>query len=143
MSRKVQYIWAAVVAFFGLVALGAAFSTDGSVREFVDGKYQASTSSDPKLKGALVYKSSDPPSRVVEEITKAWKPADRHVDPAGHFLRYSNDFIVVAPVGTGSSIIVDEQDRGYVRWYPYVGGYWGTYSAPGEAVRGGGPGAGK
>ena len=82
---------------------------------------------------------------MAASIAGKWKPAERLADPSGYFLRYRNDIVAVtaAPEGGGSRIFVDEERRGYARWYPYVGGYWGTYSGPGEGFRGGGPGAGK
>ena len=47
------------------------------------------------------------------------------------------------PGQAGSRIYVDDQRQGYNRWYPYIGGRWGTFSGPGETFRGGGPAAGK
>lgn len=144
MSRRTQFIGAGVVAGIGLIVLLVVFfSGSGSVREYVDDNYRRTKSSDPALKGARVYSSPKAASDVTEDIAEAWKPAERHVDPAAYFLRYRNDIVVVSPAGSGSRIVIDSQERGYARWYPFIGGYWGTYTSPGGDVRGGGPGAGK
>ena len=81
---------------------------------------------------------------MAKDIAGAWKPADRLNDPSAIFLRYRGDYVAITPDSAGGShIYVDDERRGYARWYPHVGGYWGTYSGPGEGIRGGGPGAGK
>lgn len=143
MSRRAQLLLAACVAGLGVLLLLVPFAGPSSVREWVDGRYTKSPSTDPALTGAAVYTSSKSASSVVDEISASWKPADRHSDPTGHFLRYQNDMVVVQPTTAGTRIIVDSERRGYARWYPFIGGYWGTYSGGGEDVRGGGPGAGK
>lgn len=144
MSRRAQLLVAAGIAAFGLlVLLATAFAGPRSVRDHIAASYAKTATTDPALKGSTVYRSADAPSKVVEDITSAWKPADRHAEPAGFFLRYRNDMVVVSPDGDGSRIVVDEARRGYSRWYPYVGGYWGTYTGGGDDIRGGGPGAGK
>lgn len=144
MTRRAQLTVAGVLAGLGLIVLVAvAFTRTGSVREYVAERYQRASSSDPALAGALVYTSSQPASRVAEDIAGRWKPADRHTDPAGYFLRYRNDMVVVSPTASGSRITVDDEARGYNRWYPFIGGYWGTYTGSGDGIRGGGPGAGK
>lgn len=145
MSRRSQLIGAAILAGLGiLIVLGMVFLSEGSVREYVAERYTRTSSDDPALAGALVYTSTRSAAVVTNEITSAWKPADRHTDPAGYFLRYRDDIIAVSPTASGGSrIVVDDGDRGYTRWYGFVGGYWGTYSGPAEGLRGGGPGAGK
>ena len=144
MSRRTLVAIGAGILATGLVILVVlSMTTAGSVREHIRSTYRRTTVDDPALKGALVYSSSDAPSKVVSDISKRWTPAERHTDAAGQFLRYRNDIVVVAPAGGGSRIYVDETDRGYNRWYPYIGGYWGTYSGPGGGFRGGGPGSGK
>jgi len=93
-----------------------------------------------------VYTSTRPPGDVAHSIASAWKPAERINDPGGYFLRYNSAIVAVTAAGAGqagSKIYVDDQRQGYNRWYPYIGGRWGTFSGPGETFRGGGPAAGK
>lgn len=144
MSRRTQIILALLVAGLGVLLLvGVVFGGSGSVREHIAATYDRVDGDDPALEGALVYASTDPPSRVARDIADAWSPADRHADPSGYFLRYRDDIVVVSSTDTGSRIVVDEERRGYTRWYPFIGGYWGTYTGRGDDIRGGGPGAGK
>jgi hypothetical protein len=144
VTRRTQLLIAGVLAGIGiLVLVGIAFAGPRSVRSYVADHYQRSRTSDAALAGALVYTSSRQPREVANDIASAWRPADRHTDPAGYFLRYRNDIVVVSPSGSGTRITVDDEHRGYARWYPFIGGYWGTYSGAGEGFRGGGPGAGK
>ena len=141
MSARWQLVAALVVTVLGGLALfGVLFGTSGSVREHVADRYTRVSSS----RGSATYSSADPPSEVAADIADEWKPAERLNDPSGYFLRYSNTIVAVtAATGGGSRIHVDDERRGYARWYPYVGGWWGTYSGPAEGVRGGGPGVGK
>jgi len=128
----------------GALALGAVVAgTRGSVREHVRGKYTLISTTNGGR--SAEYSAPGKPSAVAASIASKWKPSERLTDPSGFFLRYRNDIVVVsaASEGTGSRIFVDDERRGYTRWYPYIGGYWGSYSGPGEGFRGGGPGAGK
>ncbi|MGX6450136.1 DUF4247 domain-containing protein [Patulibacter sp. S7RM1-6] len=128
----------AVVALLVLV-LGLA-SCGGSVRGYVRDHYAKVSSRN----GSDVYRSNDAVAKVTKDIAGAWKPADRVTDPGGVFLRYRDDLVAIRPrTGGGSEITVDDAERGYAHWYPYVGGWFGTYSGPGEGFRGGGPGSGK
>ena len=144
MSWRNHALGATALILFGLLALGGvALATRGSVRDHLRDRYTLVSTSDSGR--SAVYSSPERPSAVAASIADKWKPADRLSDPSGFFLRYRNDIVAVtaAPEGRGSRIHVDEERRGYTRWYPYIGGYWGTYSGPGEGFRGGGPGAGK
>lgn len=145
LSNRAHLFGGLAVAAFGLVLLASAFWIgSGSVRDHVAGNYTRVQNTDPAYQGALVYHSDRPPARVVASITDKWKPARRHIDASAYFLRYNRDIVVVAPDPAGGSrIYVDDTNRGYARWYPYLGGHWGTYSGPGDEFRGGGPGAGK
>ena len=143
MSWRGHAVFGVVLVVVGLLALGGVLlSSDGGVRDHLRERYTLVSTSDGGR--SAVYSSTSRPSAVAAAIAGAWKPADRRSDPSGFFLRYRNDIVAVTP-GTdgGSRIYVDPERRGYTRWYPYVGGYWGTYSGPGESFRGGGPGAGK
>lgn len=122
----------------GVLGLVLTFASAGSVKSYVKDHYKR-TGSD---RGAQVYTSPKPPARVASEIAKAHKPADRRVTPEGVFLRYRGDFVGVLASGRGSRIEVADEKRGYGLFFPFVGGYWGTYSGPAESFRGGGPGGG-
>lgn len=122
-----------------LLLAGCAMPSGGSPRGWVNSNYTKESSNGD----SAVYTSPKPPKQVVNDLTGAWRPAEKRADAAGYFLRYSNLIVGVVPSGTGSKIYLDDERRGYSRWYPYVGGYWGTYTGPGEGFRGGGPGAGK
>lgn len=145
MSPKAKLVAALAAAGLGGAALlGLLFGTRGSVREHVAGKYQRVAA---ESKGrSVVYTSTQPPGTVAASIARAWKPAERINDPGGYFLRYKSAIVAVTAAGAGqagSRIYVDDQRAGYNRWYPYLGGRWGTFSGPAETFRGGGPAAGK
>jgi hypothetical protein len=134
----------AAVGVGGVALVGLLFGTKGSVRSHIAGKYQR-VEAESKGRSA-VYTSSQPPGTVAQSIAGAWKPAERVNDPGGFFLRYRSAIVAVTAAAAGqqgSRIYVDDQRQGYNRWYPYVGGLWGTFSGPGETFRGGGPAAGK
>ncbi len=141
MTRRGHVIGALLLGAVGLVTLLAlAIPAFGSPREYVHDNYRLVSRDGDSAR----YSSPRAASRVVGEIAGRWKPYDRHNDPSGYYLRYSDDVIAVTPAATGGSTIwVDDADRGYTRWYGHVGGWWGTYSGPAEGTRGGGPGAGK
>jgi hypothetical protein len=145
VSPKLKLVAALAAAGVGGVALvGLLAGTRGSVREYIAGKYQRVPA---ESKGrSVVYTSTQPPGTVARSIAKAWKPAERINDPGGYFLRYNSAIIAVTAAAAGQSgsrIYVDDQRSGYNRWYPYLGGRWGTFSGPAETFRGGGPAAGK
>lgn len=131
----------AVVALIALVVLVTSLSSCGSSpRSYVRDHYTAAG----KRNGTEVYRSRDRTEKVVKDITNAWKPADRLTDAGGVFLRYRDELVAVRPrTGGGSEISVEDPERGYAHWYPYVGGWFGTYSGRAEGFRGGGPGTGK
>lgn len=134
----------ALIALVGLGGCAVAVARGGGVREHVRDTYRAAgTERAPNGARTLVFLSDKRPTAVADEIIGARKPADKRATPAGVFLRYSSDVISIVPQGRGSKILVDDDDAGYVRAYPYVGGFWGTYSGPAESFRGGGPGVGK
>jgi hypothetical protein len=145
VSPRVKLLAALGAAGIGLAALvGVLFGTKGSVRSHISGKYQR-VEAESKGRSA-VYMSTQPPGAVAKAISGAWKPAERINDPGGYFLRYRSAIVAVTAAAAGqqgSRIYVDDQRQGYNRWYPYLGGRWGTFSGPGETFRGGGPGAGK
>ncbi len=133
---------ALVVALATVLLAGCGL--DASVRNHVRDNYRFEREERTREGRSLVYRSDQPPTRTAAEIAGARPPADRRNTASGVFLRYSKDFVGVVPDGRGGSrIMVDDERRGYSHFYPYVGGFWGTYSGPGESFRGGGPGGGK
>lgn len=142
MTRRWLLIGSAALALLGLTGLLAIFRGSGSLHSYLGGSYPLVSSENNGR--SLVFASADSPTTTVQRIATRWKPADRINDPAGIFLRYRDEMVVVTSDGTGGSRIhVDDDRSGYARWYPYVGGSWGTFSGRGETFRGGGPGAGK
>lgn len=143
MSWRNHLVGAIALLVVGALAMtGVVLSTRGSLRDHLRDRYTLVSTTEGGR--SLEFSSDAVPSAVAASIAGEWKPAERLADPSGYFLRYRNDIIAVtAAEGGGSRIYVDEERRGYGRWYPYIGGYWGTYSGPGEGFRGGGPGAGK
>lgn len=139
MSLRVKLILAGLIAVIGLGAIGLAVSRTGGVRGYLADNYtRVSAQGD-----SIIYTSARVPGTVYNEIRSRHRPADTLVQPSGYFLRYSDDIVVVTADGPGSRIYVDDEDRGYARWFPVVGGFWGTYRGSGETFRGGGPGSGK
>jgi hypothetical protein len=122
----------------GILGIVAVIASGESAREYVKKHYKRAG----ERNGAQVYTSTKPPLQVAKDIEKAHKPADRRVTSEGVFLRYRKDFIGVFARGKGTSIEVADENRGYHAFYPFIGGWWGTYSGPGETFRGGGPGGG-
>lgn len=136
----------------GLLALGctggliAALASKSSVSEYLSSHYQRAPAN--AVPGATAssatYASSQAPLPTANAIAKAWKPAERLDQPSGTFLRYGSGVVGVVPTANGGSYVTyDNANNGYARWFPYVGGWWGTTSGGGETFRGGGPGAGK
>jgi hypothetical protein len=140
MSRRGQLTLAGVLALAGILGVVLLLTTrSGSPRSYINDNYALVS----REGDSAVYSSPKPASAVVKDISGRWAPADRVVDPSGYFLRYADDMVAVSPEGTGSRIHVDDEQRGYARWFPYVGGIWGTSSGRAEGFRGGGPGVGK
>lgn len=139
MSTRAKLLVAGAVALVGVVALVIALTRTGGVRGYLADTYtQVSRNGD-----SVVYSSPDSPRTVYDDIRSRHRPADALVEPSGYYLRYSDDIVVVSAAAAGSRIYLDDEDRGYNRWFPVVGGVWGTYRGPGEGFRGGGPGSGK
>jgi hypothetical protein len=145
MSRRGKPTLAVVagggILVIALILLVSGLSSCGSSpRSWVKDHYTAAG----KRGGADVFRTTQNVATVTKDLTSAWKPADRLTDPGGVFLRYRDDLIAIRPrTGGGTELSVDDADRGYAGFYPYVGGWFGTYSGRGESFRGGGPGSGK
>lgn len=139
MSVRAKLVIAGVVALVGVIALVVALTRTGGVRSYLAENYQqVSRNGD-----SVVYRATGSPRTVYDDITSRHRPADTLVQPSGYYLRYSDDIVVVTANDGGSRIYLDDEDRGYSRWFPIIGGYWGTFRGPGEGFRGGGPGSGK
>lgn len=122
-----------------LVGLAAALLSRGGPREHLLATYDVQS----RDGDSAVLLSPHSVTRTAADIRSAWQPAQELTDPGGVFLRYSDLVVAVTPRAEGgSTVYVDDEDRGYTRWFPYVGGWWGTGS-PVDGTRGGGPGAGK
>ncbi len=137
-SAKLLALVLVVAGIAGIVAL----TQRGSVRSHVLKTYDV-VSQDGD---SYVLRSSENVTRTAQDIKDAWKPAEELVDPGGTFLRYSDDIVAVTPRAEGGSTVhLDDEDRGYDRWFPYVVGFWGFGGSGGPVggTRGGGPGAGK
>jgi hypothetical protein len=122
----------------GVLGLVFTLARSGSARSYVEDHYTRAG----ERNGVRIYTSRDTPAKVAKDIQKAHKAADRRVTPEGIFLRYRKDFIGILAAAQGSRIEVAKEGRGYAHFYPFIGGFWGTYSGPAEGFRGGGPGGG-
>jgi hypothetical protein len=132
-----RWVALGLVAVGGLLAVLALTHT-GSVRGYVREHYRYAGA-----RGAQqLYRSDRPALPTAAAIEHAFTPSDRRATPEGVFLRYRKDMVAVTPSGRGSQVSVVPEREGYRLFYPYVGGFWGTYSGPAETFRGGGPGGG-
>lgn len=136
---------ALILAGLGGLGLLWAFGSHKSVREDIADRYTfVGTETVPGDRDkTMVYASSFGVSRTAKDITSRHKPADRHTSANGIYLRYRKDIVAVVQRPEGTRILVDDEDTGYRHHYVFLGGWWGTYTGPGEAFRGGGPGSGK
>ena len=125
------------------LALPVSGCLNASVRDWVADHYRL-TRGEARAGSSAEFRSPRSPVETAKEIADARRPGERRATPAGVFLRYDEDYVAVVPDGRGGSrILIDDERRGYGHFFPYVGGYWGSYSGPAESFRGGGPGAGK
>ena len=141
MSGRGLKLLALVLVVAGIAGI-VALTTRGSVRSHLLRTYEVVE----RDGDSYVLRSPDTVTRTAADIADAWKPAERLVDPGGTFLRYSDDIVAVTPRAEGGSTVhLDDEDRGYDRWFPYVVGFWGVGGGGGPVggTRGGGPGAGK
>ena len=134
--------WIALLLVVAGIAGVVALTQRGSVRSHVIGTYDVVS----RDGDSYVLRSGKGVTATADDIKGAWKPAEELVDPGGTFLRYSDDIVAVTPRAEGgSTVYLDDEDRGYNRWFPYVVGFWGFGGSGGPVggTRGGGPGAGK
>ena len=141
MSGRTLKILAAVLVVAGIAGIFS-LSSRGNVRSHVLRTYDV-VSQDGD---SYVLRSPHTVTRTAADIKRAWKPAQELVDPGGTFLRYRNDIVAVTPRPEGgSTVYLDDEERGYNRCFPYIVGFWGFGGSGGPVggTRGGGPGAGK
>lgn len=141
MSKRTLQILAVVLVLAGIAGI-VSLSQRGDPREHVMQTYDVVSQEGD----SATLTSPDPVSETAGDIRSAWKPAEELVEPGGTFLRYQDLIVAVTPRAEGgSTIYLDDEERGYNRWFPYVVGFWGFGGSGGPigGTRGGGPGAGK
>ena len=142
MTGRNLKIIAVVLVLAGIGGIFA-LSQRGSPRDHVLRTYEVVTRGEGD---SVTLRSPDPVTTTAGDIKQAWKPAEEVVDAGGTFLRYQDLVVAVTPRAEGGSTIsLDDEERGYNRWFPYVVGFWGFGGSGGPigGTRGGGPGAGK
>ena len=136
------------VALIGAGVLGLfwIFGPHESVRDYLDESCRSiGVATDPNGNRARRYDCPRPPREMVGALREAHKPADTRTTASGTFLRYSNHMVGITagePPSRSTAYLADERG-GYAFFFPYVGGFWGTYRGPAESFRGGGPAGGK
>ena len=141
MSPRTLKILALVLVLAGIGGVFA-LTQRGNPRDHVLKTYEVVS----REGESVTLRSPEPVSRTAADIRSAWKPGQEVVDAGGTFLRYQNLVVAVTPRAEGgSTIFLDDEERGYNRWFPYVVGFWGFGGSGGPigGTRGGGPGAGK
>ena len=141
MTPRNLKILALVLVLAGVAGI-VGLSRSGGPRDHVLRTYQLVSQEG----NSATLSSADPVSTTAADIAGAWKPAQELIDPGGTFLRYKNLIVAVTPRAEGgSTIFLDDEQRGYNRWFPYVVGFWGFGGTGGPigGTRGGGPGTGK
>lgn len=117
-----------------------------SVRDYLDETCRhTGIATDPGGNRARRYDCPRAPRAMTSALRDAHKPADQRTTTSGTFLRYSDDMVGITagqPPTHSTAYLADERG-GYAFFFPYVGGFWGTYRGPSESFRGGGPAGGK
>lgn len=128
----------------GVLGIGGLFACNQSVEGWLaDRCERGDVERDPNGNRAETFRCSDSASKVAADLAAAHEPADRRNTPEGHFLRYADDMVGVLPADEGSTAYLSDERNGYGFFFPFVGGFWGSYRGPGETFRGGGPASGK
>ncbi|MEV4641111.1 DUF4247 domain-containing protein [Actinoplanes sp. NPDC049548] len=134
MSRKVRlglYALAFAGLLAGLVLTGAALlAGGGSPAGLVVDRYRRDPARD--IDGqARAFVATEPVSRVTAEVIDAWRPAARHVDASGVYLRYADDTVVIRPLaGGGTLILVEATSTAYPRYRSVLEGPWRRWPEP-------------
>lgn len=143
-GRRTLAIGLVVLGLLGVVSL---LACNESVEGWLgDECRRAGSERDPNGNRAEKFTCDRPASVVASDLAEAHEPADRRSTPEGHFLRYADDMVGVVPDpddAESSTAYLSDERRGYAFFFPFVGGFWGSYTGPGERFRGGGPAVGK
>ncbi|MGH3452123.1 MAG: DUF4247 domain-containing protein [Haloechinothrix sp.] len=143
MKPKLWFVVGGVLLVIGMIIALNVFVFSGTSAASYVAKQFTRDSSQQYGNDVRAYTSSKKPTEVVAMIVDEWRPISQSVDGSGVYLRYSDDAIVIRPRGSGSLILVMDDDRAYRTYYGHVGGVWGWTSTHGESFRGRGPGVGK
>lgn len=92
---------------------------------------------------SYAWRSPEPVAVTADDIAAAVPPVDRVSEADQAFLAYEDVVVAVTPAEGGSIVHLDDEERGYRRWYGFIGPIWAPYYGPGGTFRGGGPGSGK
>jgi len=85
--------------------------------------------------------TSDPTTKVADEIHGNTSSQGRISDGDMVLLRYDDDIVAISPHQAGSRIEIDDYRSGYNRWSTQIGTQWPAPDS--DEFRGGGPGEGK
>ncbi|MFF5229871.1 DUF4247 domain-containing protein [Dactylosporangium sp. NPDC000521] len=123
--RRWSWVVVAVLLAAGFAVGGRAVSAgDGSPRGYIARHYTPAPGAEPGPR-AVAYVTRLAPSTVTSDLTGAWRPAARHVDPTGVYLRYSADLVVIRPdAGGGALIVVEATSTAYPRYQAQLDGAW-------------------
>lgn len=140
-----------ILVALALIGLGVGglywvFGPRETVRSYLDQSCRhTGIATDPNGNRARRYDCPRSPRDMTVALREAHRPADQRVTSAGTFLRYSSDMvgITAAEERERSNAYLADERGGYAFFFPYVGGFWGTYRGPSESFRGGGPAGGK
>ena len=91
------------------------------------------------------WRSPNDVAATANAIAQAVRPRDEIVAQERTFLAYPDAVVAISASqdGQGSVIGWDPAERGYNRWFAFIGPRWGSYYGPGGTFRGGGSGFGK
>lgn len=149
MTRNVKIavaIGAALALLLGLVVFAVARGGSGLRGYLGDNYRQVSRSGD----SAEYLAAGVGAAAVASAIASRYRPVQRYTSGNDTYLRYDDDIVAIRNAGNDARISIDDEDRGYARWAPIVGGVWappsrfgGGGGSGGTGGSGGGPGDGK
>lgn len=126
-----------------LMLLGSLAFGRGGIRDHLDATYERTEPPPGALSETLAWRSSQGVDATADAIAAAVDPADRVDAEERELLAYRDAVVAVTPTDDGSVIQLDDEERGYSRWFFLIGPSWGRYYGPSGTFRGGGPGFGK
>lgn len=137
---RTRLVFAGLFVLLGLAAIIGSIASSTSAASYIKSHYRHVGAD----QGAQIYLSPKSITQTVQDISNADSPGDRRTTESGVFLRYPNSMVaVLVNRGGGSKVEIADQRTGYTHFYGYIGGFWGSYTGPAGAFRGGGPGTGK